>query len=178
MSYSSPFLALPGEIRNQIYEYALTLSKDLYHREPTKSDRKRKKCKAYLPNSRIQKSIFYSPREGKKRIRASDEINQLQYVNRRLHTETGLLELQYNSFRFIRHQDDERLASSQLISFLRLFSATIVPWHLNLTMEDYDPYYRYTSDYRDYYRDSSTIALRYQCAISAPAGATQHYTKT
>ncbi|KAF2134801.1 hypothetical protein P153DRAFT_352741 [Dothidotthia symphoricarpi CBS 119687] len=139
MPSSSSFLALPRELRNSIYEYALTSTTGLYYREPSELDHEYKntKPKSYQ-KPRIRKPILYIRHYETHDIRASDEFNQLAYVNRQIRAETTTQELKYNKIHFRRHRDDQRLASLQLISFLKCRSVTTAPWPIEIAITDFD----------------------------------------
>ncbi|KAJ4301689.1 hypothetical protein N0V90_003782 [Kalmusia sp. IMI 367209] len=83
----SPFLALPGELRNRIIQYALTSpSQTLYynhHHDHAHSN---------------HKPLFTGP--------TGREFNQLKYVCRQLYAETAGLEIKYNTLRFELPEDD------------------------------------------------------------------------
>ncbi|KZM23488.1 hypothetical protein ST47_g5361 [Ascochyta rabiei] len=70
------FLSLPPEIRNRIYQYALTPATGLVYRE----DEATRKQKAFFCDS--QSKVV--------------EFNQLKYANRQLHLETAALELKHS----------------------------------------------------------------------------------
>ncbi|KAF3010960.1 hypothetical protein E8E13_010437 [Curvularia kusanoi] len=119
----SAFLQLPGEIRNRIYEYALTSSSRIQ----------------YLDNegSARQKSIFYEGSELLKQpiSKVPPEFNQLKYVNRQLHHETVTLELKYNSVAFLDAQDAfANPCGCQMWSFIEDLKPSLRLWLTNVTV--------------------------------------------
>ena len=80
MSQPHNLLTLSGELRNLIYEYALTYSNALYVVDN--------------PTEPTSKPTFHAlGLQGAE----SSELKQLQYVSRQLRKETEGLELKYNS---------------------------------------------------------------------------------
>jgi hypothetical protein len=81
-------LNLPAEVRNLIYEYALTAPEGLRIQWQVGIARRRKKPVTVVDSA-----------EEKDRV----PINNLQYTNRQLHKETAGLEIQYNRITFTAH---------------------------------------------------------------------------
>jgi hypothetical protein len=90
-------LSLPGELRNQIYEYALTDENDLQCLVPVAS--------SSLRLVSLSKSIF-------------PDFNELQYVCKQLYKETSGLELQYNTVVFYGDFPDERGPGAMFLDFV------------------------------------------------------------
>jgi len=123
----SSLLALPGEIRNKIYQFVLTSPDALRYRESSK---------------RIQKPIFYSL--GSQRAEHGDEneqseFNELKYVNKQLYNETAALELKYNVLRFNGHPSDKLPAIANLTNFLGSIATTRKAWLRTIMLDDCIP---------------------------------------
>jgi hypothetical protein len=85
---------MPPEIRNLIYQFALTHDEDLYCITPWTSH-PLKVCLITQVPTRDTLSNLHQDRR---------EFNQLKYVSRRFHYETKGLELRYNDVTFVRDQ--------------------------------------------------------------------------
>jgi len=122
-----PFLLLPGEVRNMIYEYAFTSpSGRLQYRAPLSSE----SClSATMRVDSITPATGHQP------------FNQLQYVNKQLRAETadGSLCLRHNTLHFDYYPPSDRTASAQLIVFLNLLLSKGFTWPVSIIMNDFDP---------------------------------------
>jgi len=101
MASTSPLLCLPAELRNTIYELALTHTKPLHYRKPEGDE---DKSYLYLPEAPSQQMHDEKP----------VEYNQLKYVNKQLWAETAGLELKFNDIAFDINPD--HLPSSELLT--------------------------------------------------------------
>ncbi|KAF2640341.1 hypothetical protein P280DRAFT_507848 [Massarina eburnea CBS 473.64] len=90
---------LPGEIRNLIYEFALTSPSPLHYREPI---------------SDTTKPLIYEPAT---EYSQAAEINQIKYVNKRLYAETAGLEVVFNTILFARKEEKESTPGTMFLRF-------------------------------------------------------------
>jgi hypothetical protein len=118
----SPLLRLPGELRNRIYEFALTTGPDnpLNLAEPSVryEDGQLRRRKAYSSTKSRSDSL-------------DNEFNQLKYASRQLYTETAGLELQSSCIRFSGQVVRGTLESgpaATFVSFLRTCSPSKSSW--------------------------------------------------
>jgi len=86
MANTSLLLDLPAELRNTIYQLALTHSKPLHYRKPEGDG---EKSYLHLPEAHSQQVHDETP----------VEYNQLKYVNKQLFAETAQVQRYY-----VRHQ--------------------------------------------------------------------------
>jgi hypothetical protein len=115
---TSPFLSLPGELRNRIYNLVLAAPLALLHREPKDSER------AFLIDSTIA-----STSETDQKI----EFNQLKYVSKQLYDETSDLELGLIDI-IVCATSSERRAADQLVRWISNFSTTKQSWIRTITV--------------------------------------------
>jgi hypothetical protein len=121
-------LCLPGEIRNSIYEYALTYANGLIHREVDGTKR------LYLsPPSPERGSQVSSKRRKREEPELWKEANQLKYVNRQLYAETRRLALQYNDIVF--HYANVYLAMENASKFVKELSPVLAATIRQLTIK-------------------------------------------
>jgi hypothetical protein len=120
MTTTTSFLSLPPEIRNRIYIFALTPSGVLEYFENDASSGR--------------KSFFYAAQHGivssgHGHSNHDTEYNQLQYVNRQLHSETAGLELKYAPVLvFNGLPDPTRPGGAQALRFLMSVSLKRRAW--------------------------------------------------
>src|SRR5262245_18329198 len=113
MTTSSPLLALAGEIRNNIYDYALTEPHPITHYVTPSGHSRFLRCDAVLDTDKSyligdffdleRHAQFIMQVEGV----AAQECNQLKYVCRQLRYETLGYELKCNDISFIQPNDDD-----------------------------------------------------------------------
>jgi len=94
----SPFLRLPGELRNEIYKLALHEDEGLYY-----------------VNTSLDKPILAMQKA------SSEAYNQLKFVNRQLHSETAGLELRVNKIKFVPEREGGT-AADQFLHFARILN--------------------------------------------------------
>ncbi|KAI4953036.1 hypothetical protein J4E86_006575 [Alternaria arbusti] len=87
MSTESPLLKLPGELRNKIYELALSSPSPLYLHSPE------------APRQVVRHSENLGALGTPSPVKRYVEFNMLKYVNRQLYSETAGLDFKYNSFK-------------------------------------------------------------------------------
>ncbi|KAF2122102.1 hypothetical protein BDV96DRAFT_562919 [Lophiotrema nucula] len=127
-----PYLqTLPSEIRNLIYEFALTYKETLVCRDKQTSARQAQLRQATGERGRVQRNNFpvsaKAHKEGQDSLRlylsATDDIeaNQIQYICRQLRGETKGLKLKYNVTAFLHTHVRDGSAFHPLRQF-RLFS--------------------------------------------------------
>lgn len=75
-------MSLPSELRNRIYEFALSASTPLYYLEPHKGSKAILHIRTALPHPPHHQAV---------------EFNQLKYANKQLYAETAGLELKFNN---------------------------------------------------------------------------------
>ncbi|KAH6644137.1 hypothetical protein C7974DRAFT_439401 [Boeremia exigua] len=131
MASSPTLLSLPPEIRNRIYEFALTPDRGaLYH--------------VYNQASSGKKSFFFEPSSPEPvdfspALDAQAEFNQLKYVNRQLYSETAAVELEYCRNLFFDYKvSRERAQGAQVVSFLKSVSPTIRARLCTICIRDFD----------------------------------------
>lgn len=124
---SSPFLRLPSEIRNRIYELALTAPRSLVADMATSN---RTRPVLYLPPNEDHPEIADHAVSPGTTERACDDqshsFNQLKLVNKQLYYETKGLELQYNDIRIIDPTSDSS-SMDDLFRDFRFFVAHMSP---------------------------------------------------
>lgn len=132
--------ALPGEIRNRIYEYALTCSTELRYIEDVTA----KQSKPILYQAPqdctciggyVMVEEYTIPRKCVLHAKPT-EFNQLKYVNRKLYEETAGLELKLNPLVFRRATDSVRTCGEQLVDFLQCLSPKFLPWLNKIFLND------------------------------------------
>ncbi|KAF1848609.1 uncharacterized protein K460DRAFT_403891 [Cucurbitaria berberidis CBS 394.84] len=133
----SPLLRLCGEIRNRIFEYALTSSTPLHHSLDTQTPRF---AVTMVPVPQFLLNISQHPiliEENVLRdlnLRQHPEFNQLKYVNKQLYAETAGLEIQYNTILFspqmMPHQSalHQKTAEQCFLYFLAPMEASKMSW--------------------------------------------------
>jgi hypothetical protein len=114
MANSSPLLRLPGELRNKIYEYALSSQTPLLLNSDTGG----------LPAQLLSDIDGFT-----------QEFNQIKYVSKQLYAETAHTEMKYNDIMVSRKEMEDDPPGSQFLSWiyalmlptrLRLNGATVV----------------------------------------------------
>jgi hypothetical protein len=110
-----PFFRLPGELRNRVYEYALTTDKTLRFIGENSGE----KPKLLEPDSR----------------HTNGEYNQLKYTCRKLYQETAGLEAKFNKIEIV----SRRFPKAEPARLFRIFLTTSAPekaaWFTNVTMK-------------------------------------------
>jgi hypothetical protein len=135
----SRFLRLPAELRNLIYEYALTAdTHQLYYRDAMDPKSVPTEITENLNGLPITRKITYDERMGATCRTASaqgvklclgstttTEFNQLKYVCKQLYSEIKRLPLQYNDIIFAK---DDQYPQDQTIQFLRFLHQCHKTW--------------------------------------------------
>jgi len=110
----SPFLCLPNELRNQIYEYALSEPEGLHYR--------------FAGNKapRLFSKVEASPKENGPPF--SLEANQLKYACRQLWHETKGYGLKFNALNFTQTDPAHPHAADQAVAFMSGISSQRMKW--------------------------------------------------
>lgn len=92
----STLLQLPGELRNAIYAYALTMDNDILYFENTSG------CGRLLNGDYwiLPRSYWVRVNSGERHPKVFREVNQLKFVNRQLYHETKTLTMKHNVLSF------------------------------------------------------------------------------
>ncbi|KAH7378245.1 hypothetical protein BKA66DRAFT_571675 [Pyrenochaeta sp. MPI-SDFR-AT-0127] len=109
---TSPLLQLPSEIRNKIYEYALSSPMPLRPHPPLTTT-----YMYFAPTVPSRPTLIEGTHLKDYKTTQCPEFNQIRFVNRQLYLETAELEYQFNSILF----------SRQLLRWTPLITATIRP---------------------------------------------------
>ncbi|KAF2661753.1 hypothetical protein K491DRAFT_773726 [Lophiostoma macrostomum CBS 122681] len=128
MTSFSPFLAIPGEIRNHIYKFALTSPNGLYCNRTI--DVQSRKPVLYILENEASPDTAASKHD----ISNVLEYNQLKYVNKLLYKEAAGLELQYNVVTFLRNNDVEPNPIGQFLDFARACNPAKLEWPMRIVL--------------------------------------------
>ncbi|KAF2478366.1 uncharacterized protein BDR25DRAFT_365582 [Lindgomyces ingoldianus] len=110
-----PLLRLPPELRNLIYQFALSEPGSLrYHHD----------------KHLVTRAKLYASQN------AADEFNQLKFVSRQMYMETAGLELRYNDLHFPFDQERSLHGVHMFLSFRDICSPIHQSWIRSVTIED------------------------------------------
>ncbi|KAI4667099.1 uncharacterized protein J4E79_001783 [Alternaria viburni] len=127
MANTSFLLDLPAELRNTIYQLALTHSEPLHYRMPKDGE-----DKPYL----YHREAPFQQGDDEKLV----EYNQLKYVNKQLYAETAGLELKFNDVTLSESSGHES-PSDMLTAWVSSISIAKRSWikTISITCDKYDP---------------------------------------
>ncbi|KAF2877760.1 hypothetical protein BDV95DRAFT_588794 [Massariosphaeria phaeospora] len=155
------FLKLPAELRNMIYEYALTEQVPLFA-TPHNANR--------VPKLYVAGGLFPQPPD----IPFEDwargfEVNQLRYVCRQMHDETRGLALALNNLTFHGRKSGGRTGSRQFEDFLECISSISKNYIHNVTILDERTRHPMIYDFCRQH-PASRVIIRYATAVPATTG--------
>jgi hypothetical protein len=110
-----PFFRLPGELRNRIYEYALTTDKTL----------------RFIDGRRGEGSMLLEPNSR----HAHGEHNQIKYACHQLYQETAGLEAKFNKVEILRRRSPDAGTARIFRSFLARTTHKKGAWYADVTMK-------------------------------------------
>ncbi|KAH7091416.1 hypothetical protein FB567DRAFT_616990 [Paraphoma chrysanthemicola] len=120
-------LSLPGELRNRIWEYALTSSNPIHHARVSRITADGHTRNSYVLSARSTITISDSAmREGL--AGSALEFNNIKYVNQQLYDETANLELKCNEVQFSQLDAGQASALDQLVGYTERLTEAHVKW--------------------------------------------------
>ena len=106
-------LSLPGELRNQRYQHALTKEHALRYIEPTATS----------------KAMFVYPSRSETR-----ESNELKYVYKHLYQDASGSEIKYNTIGFMGDYSSKKGPGQKFLEFLAVSKSTTLCWLRNIDL--------------------------------------------
>ncbi|KAF2823018.1 hypothetical protein CC86DRAFT_75168 [Ophiobolus disseminans] len=130
MAEASQLRVLPAELRNRIFEYALTAPEDLRYCMPVEG--------ASKPTFRV------SATETDEAV-TSHPFNQLKFVSRQFYAETAGIEIRLNTISFALQNGSAMSPAEHLTEFLQSMSPKARSWLRKVIVRDDNPQYRHHS---------------------------------
>ncbi|KAH7081377.1 hypothetical protein BKA63DRAFT_487106 [Paraphoma chrysanthemicola] len=155
-------LSLPGELRNRIWEYALTSSVSIHHARTSRITADGQSRISYVLSACSTIATSDPPtQEGP--AGSTLEYNNIKYVNRQLYDETANLEMKYNKIQFSQLNAGEASALDQVVGYTARLPRKHVKWLANVILEphaDADALRLWQKDNRKGHRELS-ILIKY-----------------